>query len=142
VKTEIQKICNILNHSFEKNAWHGPAVMEVLTDIDESTVHNKIKTTHSIIELIGHMTSWRTFVTERLLGNEGFEVTDTTNFPILTDWHQALDSLRDSQIKLLHALEHFHRNDCMKQYPIVPTNFLRWFMGLFTTTFIIWGRLF
>jgi uncharacterized damage-inducible protein DinB len=107
MKTEIQKICDILKHSFEKNAWHGPAVMEVLMDIDERIVNKKIKTTHSIIELVAHMTSWRNFVTERLLGNEGFEVTDALNFPIITDWLQALNLLRDSQRKLLYALEQF-----------------------------------
>jgi len=107
VKTEVQKICDILKHSFEKNAWHGPAVMEVLIGIDEGIVHKKINDTHSIFELVGHMTSWRTFVTEKLIGNEGFEVTDATNFPVLINWPQALNSLQESQSKLLQALEQF-----------------------------------
>lgn len=130
MKTETQKICDILRHSFEKNAWHGPAVMEVLMDMDESIVHEKLKTTHSIIELVGHMTSWRVFVTERLLGNEGFEVTDTLNFPVITDWLQALDSLRDSQTKLLQALEQFPSERLHEVVPNRPYKFFTMVHGI------------
>lgn len=99
-------------------------------DMDERIVHEKIKTTHSIIELVGHMTFWRRFVTESLLGNEGFEVTDTLNFPVITDWLQALDSLRDSQTKLLQALEQFPSERLHEVVPNRPYKFFTMVHGI------------
>ena len=107
MKTEIQRLIDILEHTFEKNAWHGPAMMEVLTEIDERIVNKKLNDTHSILELVAHMTAWRNFVTERLLGNTSFEVSEEMNFPASSSWSQAVDSLRQSQSRLIDSLEKF-----------------------------------
>ena len=130
MKTETQKIGDLLRHSFEKNAWHGPAVLEVLTTVPESIVHTKINTTHSIIELVGHMTSWKRYVTEQLKGNESFEVNDALNFPGLTDWPQALDALQDSQRKLLDALEQFPPDRLRDVVPNRPFKFFTMLHGI------------
>ena len=107
MKTEIQRLIDILEHTFEKNAWHGPSVMEVLTDIDAGIVNKKINDSHSILELVAHMTAWRNFVTERLLGNETFEVSEEMNFPIASSWSNEVSSLRQSQEKLIATLKKF-----------------------------------
>lgn len=130
MKTEIQKISDILRHSFEKNAWHGPTVMEVLMSMDERMVNKKIKTTHSIIELVGHMTSWRIFVTERLLGNEGFEVNDELNFPVSESWLKTVNALMESQQKLLHALEQFPADRLHEVVPNRPYKFFTMVHGI------------
>lgn len=107
MKTEVQKLGDILRHTFEKNAWHGPAVMETLNSIDESTVHKKFNSTHSIIELVAHMTAWRIFVTEELSGNVNYKVSEEMNFPSVKSWQEAVDGLVASQEKLLTSLEKF-----------------------------------
>ena len=107
MKTEVQKLGDILRHTFEKNAWHGLAVMEVLNSIDEDIVHKKFNANHSIIELVAHMTAWRVFVTERLVGNINFDVNEEMNFPDIKSWQTAVDELVASQKKLLAALEKF-----------------------------------
>lgn len=104
--------------------------MEVLMDIDASIVYKKINTTHSIIELVGHMTFWRRLVTESLLGNKSFEVTDSLNFPVITDWLQALDSLRDSQTKLLQALAQFPSERLHEVVPNRPYKFFTMTHGI------------
>ena len=130
MKTDVQKLCNILKHSFEKNAWHGPAVMEVLNDIDESIVNKKIGATHSILELVGHMTVWRTFVTERLLGHENFEVTDEMNFSPPESWAKALDALLISQGKLLESLKQFPSERLSEIVPNRPYKFFTMINGI------------
>lgn len=107
MKTEVQKLGDILRHTFEKNAWHGLAVMEVLNAIDEHIVHKKFNANHSIIELVAHMTAWRVFVTERLVGNINFDVSEEMNFPDIKSWQKAVDELVASQKKLIAALEKF-----------------------------------
>ncbi|MFZ2905888.1 MAG: hypothetical protein WAZ98_06775 [Cyclobacteriaceae bacterium] len=57
MNSEIQKIINILKHTFEKDAWHGPSVKEALHDIPADAVHARIGDSHSILELVAHMTA-------------------------------------------------------------------------------------
>lgn len=105
MKTEVQKIINILKHTYEKDAWHGPAVKEVLADVTVNQIFGKVGDSHSIIQLVAHMAAWRNYVTEKLKGNESFELTDEQNFPTETDWRKTLASLEQSQQNLIKALE-------------------------------------
>jgi uncharacterized damage-inducible protein DinB len=115
---ETQKIISLLQKSFNGPAWHGPAVMEVLTTITPDKATNKISTSHSIIELVMHMTVWRVFVTKRLLGDNAFEVSEEENFPKETDWPSALNALLQSQEELVKALNSFSEK---RLSDIVPT---------------------
>jgi len=105
VKTEVQKIINTLKHTFEKDAWHGPSVKEALAGIPADAVHIRVGDSHSIIELVTHMTAWRNYVTEKLKGKDTFELTDEQNFPKEIDWSIALANLEQSQHELIKALE-------------------------------------
>lgn len=103
--TEIEKLVRLLNRTFDKGAWHGPSVKEVLNDVAPENAFNRINKTHSIIELVAHMTSWRRYATRRLLGDNEFTVDDQTNFPPATDWIRAVEELEQSQRELVRAVE-------------------------------------
>jgi len=105
--SEVEKITDLLTTAFEKNAWYGPSIMEVLDEIDPQTVHHKTGSLHSIIELVSHVITWRDFATRRLSGNTLFEVSDTLNFPAAESWIETLTSLRQSQNELLSELKKF-----------------------------------
>ena len=105
MKAEVQKIINILKHTFEKDAWHGSSVKEALADVAEEQAFNRIGDSHSIIELVAHITAWRNYVTEKLRGNDSIELTDEQNFLKERDWNKALLNLEQSQVNLLKALE-------------------------------------
>lgn len=104
-KTEVQRLINVLAHTFEKNAWHGPAVLEALEGVTATQATHRIGTTHSILELVTHMTAWRNFVCEKLEGNADYDVSDEMNFPKGKNWKEALEELKKSQKRLLKALE-------------------------------------
>jgi uncharacterized damage-inducible protein DinB len=105
--TEIEKITKLLQRSFEKGAWHGPAVKEVLQDITQETSSKRLPNTHSIIELAGHLTTWRNYVAKKLNGETAYTVPDEMNFPGITDWSKAMAGLEESQQNLLLALSKF-----------------------------------
>ncbi|MBK5278045.1 MAG: DinB family protein [Bacteroidia bacterium] len=130
MKTEIQTLCDILKHSFEKNAWHGPAVLEALSDIDEKIINKKINKTHSILELVTHMTAWRTYVINMLLGNDGFEISDEMNFQSEISWSHAIADLKESQVKLLIALESFPIENLHVLVPNRPYKFFTMLHGI------------
>lgn len=105
-KTEIQNLIDTLLHTFEKNAWHGPAVLEALEDLSAVQAEQRIGNSHSIIELIVHMTAWRNFVCEKLEGNAAFDIdTDEMNFPNIKNLKTAIQELKASQKRLLKLLE-------------------------------------
>lgn len=107
MKTEKEKIRRLLERTFEKGAWHGPSVKEAIAGISQEQSHHRFLNTHSIIELVTHMTAWRTYVTKRLLGDSVYEVSDEMNFPKSSDWKKAVDDLNKSQEELLKALDSF-----------------------------------
>jgi uncharacterized damage-inducible protein DinB len=116
MENEIKNIHKLLRHTFEKNAWHGPAVKEVLETITAEQAHKRLPESHSIIELVAHMTSWRVFVIKKLEGDPEYKVGDEMNFPAPSNWSETVQALEKSQAELLAALEVF---DNTKLYEIV-----------------------
>src|SRR5437879_9104114 len=104
---EINNIIALLEKTFKGPAWHGPSIMETLKDISDKTAFNKISGSHSIVELVLHMTTWRNFTDKRLSGDNEYQVTDEDNFPKATDWGSAMNNLKQSQENLLSALRKF-----------------------------------
>lgn len=107
---EIERISRLLEKTFEKQPWFGPSLKEVISDIRPDIVHHRYGSTHSIIELILHMTSWRKFAASRLMGDETFAVTDELNFPKAGTWDEALSGLYESQKTLLAAVQSFQES--------------------------------
>lgn len=103
--SEIQNLGKLLQRVYSGKAWHGPSIMDVLKDVDEDIARKKVGESHSIIQLVLHMASWRTFVSKRLLGDATFELSDDDNFPTASDWATALQKLEESQAELLNAIE-------------------------------------
>jgi uncharacterized damage-inducible protein DinB len=89
------------------HAWHGPSVMETLRDVTDVQSQNKLPDSHSIIELVLHMTAWRKFVTQKLLGNDNYQVSEVENFPTPTTWKEVLNNLRLSQADLVETVKIF-----------------------------------
>jgi uncharacterized damage-inducible protein DinB len=115
---ETSNLAKLLEKSFHGPAWHGPAVLEALENLSVQGASRKIPDTHSIIELVAHMTTWRKFVTKRLKGDNSYEVSDAENFPIEADWEDVLHNLKESQASLLAAIKTFPEDQLFK---VVPT---------------------
>ena len=117
MEPETKRILSLLNTIFEKNAWHGPAVKEVLNQIQEKEAFRRLAQTHSIIELVAHMTAWRRYVTEKLKCNPGYPVTEEMNFPHPQNWKETVRELETSQHELMKALEDFPEEKLHTQVP-------------------------
>ena len=108
--TEIERIEDQMTRAFEANAWHGPAVLEVLEAVSaEQAARRPIAAAHSIWELVLHMTTWKDVVVRRLGGDPVKEVPPEVDFPRVTDtgaaaWTTALHGLGATHQRLLGAL--------------------------------------
>jgi uncharacterized damage-inducible protein DinB len=71
-----------LRRAFEGDAWHGPAVLDLLTDVDARTAAARpIPNAHSIWELVLHIAVWD-WASLRRLDGEVCQPEGTDNFPI------------------------------------------------------------
>jgi uncharacterized damage-inducible protein DinB len=77
------RIADQLRRAFEGDAWHGPALLELLQDVDATTAAAKpLPRVHSIWELVLHVAAWDGAAWRRLSG-ERVQLTGVTNFPVV-----------------------------------------------------------
>jgi uncharacterized damage-inducible protein DinB len=91
-----------LRRAFEGDAWHGPALLELLDDVDAATAAVKpLPDVHSIWELILHIAAWDGAASRRL-GGEKIQLTGVANFPVVPKPTDAAWSKAVAQVKRTH----------------------------------------
>lgn len=105
--SEIEFIVDQLKLSFDGEAWHGPALMEILDDVDARTAAARpIHAGHSIWELVLHIAAWERIIARRIAKREAVMPTDEENFPRVSQttdsaWRETVNSLRSAHAELL-----------------------------------------
>jgi uncharacterized damage-inducible protein DinB len=98
--------------AFEGDAWHGPALLELLQDVDVATAAAKpLANVHSIWELVSHIAVWDDATLRRLAG-EVCQPEGHANFPPMPQpteaaWREAVAQARrthDALVKTVAAL--------------------------------------
>jgi uncharacterized damage-inducible protein DinB len=110
--SETSLIAEQLRRAFEGDAWHGPALLELLEDVDAVTAAAKpLPDVHSIWELVMHIAVWDGAACRRLAG-EKFQPTGVANFPLVprpseAAWRKAVAHAKrthDALVKTVAAL--------------------------------------
>jgi uncharacterized damage-inducible protein DinB len=107
--SELEFIADQLNRAFDGEAWHGPALMEILDGIDaQAAGAHPIPQAHSIWELVLHLTTWKRVIARRIHG-EAHEPSDEENFPSVQQpteqaWHAAIKILRAAHSDLIQVV--------------------------------------
>jgi uncharacterized damage-inducible protein DinB len=111
-RTESEGIAEQLRRAFYGEAWHGPAVLELLADVAAETAAAKpIRNVHSIWELVLHIAVWDRVACQRLAGEKS-QPTGHANFPPVTKvnaaaWRKAVAETKrahDAFVKTVAAL--------------------------------------
>lgn len=95
----------MLHKAYFGPAWHGPAVAELLADVTAAqAAAPPVTGSHSIWQLVEHMTAWRDEVRRRLHGPSR-KLTAEENWPTIRDasdsaWQAALERSHTSQRNL------------------------------------------
>lgn len=128
---ETSRITRELDDVFRGPAWHGPAVMEVLSDVTpEAAAGAPAPNAHSIWELVLHMACWKDAARRRLLG-EALQVTPEQDFPAVPpptedSWRRALATLESAHRALLDAVR--ETDDSRLDEPVAGEEYTRRFM--------------
>lgn len=104
--SEISRIADQLKRAFEGEAWHGPALLEILRDVDASKAARRpVTDAHTIWELTLHVGGWDSVVVRRLRG-QACTLDGTDNFPDIVDtsesaWKKAIETLKCNHEELM-----------------------------------------
>ena len=102
-------IADQLQRAFYGSAWHGPAVMEILEDVDALAAAAKpIANVHSIWELLLHVAVWDDAALTRLGGSK-CQPTGDANFPPVTKrtgaaWSKAVADAKRTHDRLVKTV--------------------------------------
>ncbi len=79
--TEGERIAEQHRRAYHGQAWHGPAVFELLEGMNAARAASRpIPAAHSIWELVLHLTTWESVVRSRLVGDP-LNVTSELDWP-------------------------------------------------------------
>jgi uncharacterized damage-inducible protein DinB len=98
-----------LRRAFDGNAWHGPAVLELLQDVTaEQAAARLLPDAHSIWELVLHIAAWDDAALCRLAG-EKCQPIGTANFPLVPKptnaaWRKAVAHTKRTHEKLVKTV--------------------------------------
>ena len=82
---EVERIVDQLNRAIAGEAWHGPAVMEILQGITApQAAAQAIDGAHSIWEIVLHIEAWLRACRRRLAGDRA-QLTDAEDWPAVAE---------------------------------------------------------
>ncbi len=125
--SEVENIVEQLRRSIESDPWHGPSLLQVLAGVSaETAAAHPIRDTHSIWELLLHVTAWTRAVNTRMK-NVAIELQGDANFPPARDtseqaWHAAIADLKKAHEELYATLAGFKDSDLTAPVPGRPYN--------------------
>jgi uncharacterized damage-inducible protein DinB len=108
--SELARIQDQLQRSFDGEAWAGPSVTALLADVSATqAAANPRPGIHSIWELVHHLITWQRIAVRRLAGETIVDVPEAVNWPPVADaseaaWRRTRDELASAHRQLSEAI--------------------------------------
>jgi hypothetical protein len=120
--SETARIADQLQRSQQGSAWHGPALEELLKDIDAQRAQRRpIAGAHNIWELLLHITAWQTATAGAVQGNIMPMLDGPADWPAAggseAEWREAVQRLEKSNQELVAAVAAFPDQRLEDQVP-------------------------
>jgi uncharacterized damage-inducible protein DinB len=119
---EIELMVDQLKRAFDGEAWHGPALLEILGGVDAKTAAaHPIPGAHSIWELVLHLATWERVIARRIQG-ETLMPSDEENFPPVEQptnaaWKEASQTLRTTHSELIQLVSSMKESQLNERVP-------------------------
>ena len=133
--SQIEFVVDQLKCAFDGEAWHGPALMEILDGIDAATAAaHPIPEAHSVWELLLHVAAWEQVVTRRILEGKELTLTDDQNFRHIVQFDEAagkdaIRALTTAHAELIEAVAALPKSRLSERVPGKPYDILFMVLG-------------
>jgi uncharacterized damage-inducible protein DinB len=119
---EITRIADQLRRSQQGDAWHGPALAELLADVDAAqALQRPSPAAHNIWELVNHITAWQGAAGGAMRGGVMPHLGKADDWPAAgrteAQWRDAVKRLAKANHALLTALAKFPEQRLDDQLP-------------------------
>ena len=120
--TQAELVADQLQRAFYGSAWHGPALLELLEDVNaERAAARPLPDVHSIWELVLHIEAWDGAGLKRLAGKTA-RLTDKQNFPPAPQateaaWREAVASVKRTHDRLVETVAGLSQKRLREQVP-------------------------
>jgi uncharacterized damage-inducible protein DinB len=111
--SEIARIADQLRRAHQGDAWHGPALREVLDGLTAARAAARpLPGAHTIWEIVLHIAAWEGIVARRLRGERVEDVTPDEDWPPARDtseaaWREAVAQLERGHERLEDGIAGF-----------------------------------
>jgi uncharacterized damage-inducible protein DinB len=133
--SEGARIADQLQRAFYGSAWHGPAVMELLKDVDAATAAARpLDDVHSIWELILHIAAWDGAGLKRLDGKKA-KLKGKQNFPPMPQlteaaWRETVAAVKHTHDTLVETVAALSDKRLRDRVPGKPYDFYHLLHGI------------
>jgi uncharacterized damage-inducible protein DinB len=133
--SESRRIADQLRRAFDGEAWHGPAVVELLAGVDaEKASRHPAKNVHSIWEIVRHINVWDDAAIRRMAG-EVVQPTGEADWPKVTDvssgaWQKTVANLTRTHNTLVKQVEAMEDARLSEQVPGKKEDFYNFYYML------------
>jgi uncharacterized damage-inducible protein DinB len=119
---EISRIADQLRRSQQGEAWHGPALAELLADVNAAqALQRPGPAAHNIWEVVNHITAWQTAAGGAMRGGVMPRLGKADDWPAAgrteAQWRAAVKRLAKANQALLTALSEFPKQRLDDQLP-------------------------
>ena len=120
--SEAGRIADQLQRAFHGSAWHGLAVLELLSDVDAATAAARpLEGVHSIWELLLHIEAWDQAAMTRLCGKK-CQPKGSENFPPVesiteSKWRATVVSANRTHDQLVQMVEGLSESRLLDRVP-------------------------
>lgn len=123
MSSECLRIADQLRRAFEGNAWHGPALRELVSGMNaEQAIARPIRVAHSVWELLLHIEAWELVALNAMKCVPMPHLPPEQDWPVVRDrsgeaWRSLMASVFATNDDLVRAIESF---DDARLTEIVP----------------------
>jgi uncharacterized damage-inducible protein DinB len=111
--SETERIQDQVERAYAGNAWHGPSLRDLVSDISAARAATSPKVgSHSIWQIVLHILAWQHVVFRRMAGETIHNLPPEQDWPVVSDtsdaaWKHALAQLEGIHKQLCEAIAKF-----------------------------------
>ncbi len=144
LKLLIERVIKQLSDFYNGNSWVTDNLEKKVFSLTSSEAEKKVEgQSHSVAQLVAHITAWRNFVVQKLIGNSDYDIEDnsTADWPEAIDWVSTRKEFEACHQNLLEAIKNFPGSQWNEKVPGRNYSFIYLINGIVEHDYYHYGQI-